>query len=239
MTAVSLLDLCNACVLGVVPPFVRSQYGPQMPKDAISTWVDAWPADDPHISTARLRATEVGVQSVDATTGSLLRVLMAASRAKAVVELGTGAGVSGLWLLGGMPGDGILTSIDSESEHQRLAKQSLTDAGYSTARARLINGRALEVLPKLSDGAYDVLFCDASREENLEYLESGVRLLRPGGLLLFAAATADGRVADPGARDPDAVAMRDLLRVVKEREDLMPALLPVSSGLLAAVVREG
>ena len=80
--------------------------------------------------------------------------------------------------------------------------------------------------------------CSATRarEENLNYLESGLRLLRPGGLLVFAAATADGRVADPGARDTDTVAMRDLLRAVKEREDLMPALLPVGSGLLAAVV---
>lgn len=208
-----------------------------MPKDAISSWADTWTAEDTHITTARLRAAEVGVQSIDATTGALLRVLMAASGARAVVELGTGAGVSSLWLLGGMPPDGILTSIDAEPEHQRLAKQSLTDAGYGPGRARLIVGRALEVLPKLSDGAYDALVCDGAREENLNYLESGMRLLRPGGLLVFAAATADGRVADPGARDTDTVAMRDLLRAVKEREDLMPALLPVGSGLLAAVVR--
>lgn len=208
-----------------------------MPKDAISSWADAWATEDTHLTTARLRATEVGVQSVDATTGSLLRLLMAATGAKAVVELGTGAGVSSLWLLGGMPSDGILTSIDAESEHQRLAKQSLTDAGYGAGRTRLIGGRALEVLPKLSDGAYDVLFCDADREENLNYLDAGVRLLRPGGLLVFAAATADGRVADPGARDSDTVAMRELLRVVKEREDLLPSLLPFGSGLLVAVKR--
>src|SRR5688572_19892592 len=119
-----------------------------MHSDAINSWVDAWPGEDVHLSTARLRATEVGVTSVDPPTGSLLRVLAAASGARHVVELGTGAGVSALWLLGGMPADGILTSIDSETEHQRLAKQSLTEAGYGTGRARLIAGRALEVLPK-------------------------------------------------------------------------------------------
>lgn len=206
-----------------------------MPKDAISSWVEAWPTENPHITAARGRAAEVGVPSVDASTGALLQVLTAATAAKAVVELGTGAGVSSLFLLGGMPADGILTSIDAESEHQRLAKQSLTDAGYSGSRARLIAGRALEVLPKLSDAAYDVLFCDAAREENLNYLESGLRLLRPGGMVIFAGATADGRVADPGARDTDTVAMRELLRAVKERDDLTPALLPVGSGLLVAV----
>lgn len=207
-----------------------------MHSDAINSWVEAWPGEDVHLSTARLRATEVGVTSVDPSTGSLLRVLTACSRAKHVVELGTGTGVSSLWLLGGMPADGILTSIDSETEHQRLAKQSLTEAGYGPGRARLIGGRALEVLPKLSDGAYDLIFCDAAREENSLYLTSALRLLRPGGLLIFAAALSAGRVPDSSARDSETVAMRELLKIVKETEELTPALLSVGTGLLAAVV---
>ena len=52
------------------------------------------------------------------------------SGAKAVVEVGTGAGVSGLWLLSGMRDDGVLTTIDVEPEHQRLAKQAFTEAGH-------------------------------------------------------------------------------------------------------------
>jgi predicted O-methyltransferase YrrM len=207
-----------------------------MHSDAINSWVDAWPGEDVHVSTARLRSTEVGVPCVDPPTGSLLRVLAAACQARHVVELGTGTGVSGLWLLGGMPSDGILTSIDAEPEHQRLAKQSLTEAGYGPGRARLIAGRALEVLPKLSDGAYDLIFCDADREENGNYLAAALRLLRPGGLLVFAGALAAGRVPDPSARDSETVAMRELLKTVKETEQLTPALLPVGAGLLAAVV---
>ena len=207
-----------------------------MHSDTINSWVEAWPGEDVHVATARLRATEVGVTSVDAPTGSLLRVLTAATAAKHVIELGTGAGVSGLWLLSGMPSDGVLTSIDAEPEHQRLAKQSLTEAGYGPGRARLIAGRALEVLPKLSDAAYDLVFCDADREENANYLTAALRLLRPGGLLVFAGALAGGRVPDPSARDSDTVAMRELLKTVRETEQLTPSLLPVGSGLLAAVV---
>jgi predicted O-methyltransferase YrrM len=178
----------------------------------------------------------VGVGCVDPTTGALLRLLAAAAQARAVVELGTGAGVSSLWLLRGMRPDGVLTTVDPETEHQRLARLSLLEAGFGTGRVRLITGEALAVLPRLSDRAYDLVFCDAVRAENADYLGAATRLLRPGGLVVFAGALGDGRVADPAARDPDTVALRELTRVVKEDERLTPALLPVGSGLLVAAV---
>jgi predicted O-methyltransferase YrrM len=204
--------------------------------DDLSGWLDAWLPEDAALTAARSRAAEVGVPCVDPVTGSLLRVLAATCAAKSVVELGTGAGVSGLWLLRGMAVEGVLTTVDPETEHQRLAKQTLNEAGYGSGRVRLIAGEALNVLPKLSDGAYDLVFCDAVRSENLDYLAASLRLLRPGGLVVFAGATADGRVADPTARDAEAVAVRELAKAVREEERLTPALLPVGPGLLVAVV---
>ena len=204
--------------------------------DALTSWLDAWLPEDTALTAARSRAAEVGVPCVDATTGSVLRLLASAMAAKAVVELGTGAGVSALWLLRGMHPEGILTTIDPETEHQRLAKQSLLEAGYGSGRVRLIAGRALEVLPKLSDGAYDLVFCDAARTENADYLTAALRLLRRGGMVLFGSALNGGRVADPSARDADTVALRELAKVVREHEQLTAALLPVGSGLLAAVL---
>lgn len=202
----------------------------------LAAWVDGWLPEEPTLLAARSRAAEVGVGCVDATTGAVLRLLAAAAGARAVVELGTGAGVSALWLLGGMVPQGVLTSVDPETEHQRLARQSLVEAGYGSSRVRLITGEALAVLPRLSDAAYDLLLCDAVRSENLGYLTAALRVLRPGGLVLFVGALGDGRVADPGARDPETVALRELARVVRDHERLTPALLPVGSGLLAAVV---
>ena len=204
--------------------------------DTVAGWLDAWLPEEPVLQVARARAEEVGVPCLDGVSGSLLRLLTAASSARAVVELGTGAGVSALWLLGGMHPDGVLTTIDPEGEHQRLARQSLLEAGYGSGRVRLITGRALEVLPRLSDGAYDLVFCDALRSENTDYLAAALRLLRPGGLVAFAGALGAGRVADPGARDADTVALRELARQVREHERLTPALLPVGPGLLVAAV---
>ena len=202
----------------------------------VAAWVHDWLPEDAPVLAARARAAEVGVGCVDPTTGAALRLLAAAAQARAVVELGTGAGVSSLWLLRGMRPDGVLTTVDPETEHQRLARQSLVEAGFGTGRVRLITGEALAVLPRLSDRAYDLVFCDALRAENADYLAAATRLLRPGGLVVFAGALGDGRVADPAARDADTVALRELTRVVREDERLTPALLPVGSGLLVAAV---
>lgn len=208
----------------------------QQGQSDVAAWVDAWVVEDPVIATARTRAAEVGVPCIDATTGAALRLLAAAIAARAVVELGTGAGVSSLWLLSGMHPEGVLTSVDQEVEHQRLAKQALAEAGYGSGRARLIAGRALEVLPRLSDGAYDLVVCDAAPVESPGYLAAALRLLRPGGVVAFVRALGGGRVTEPSARDRDTVALRELTKAVKEHESLTPALLPVGGGLLVAVL---
>jgi predicted O-methyltransferase YrrM len=204
--------------------------------DAVGAWIEAWQPEDAPLLAARQRAAEVGVGAVDPATGAALRLLAAATHASAVVELGTGAGVSSLWLLRGMRPDGVLTTVDAESEHQRLAKASLAEAGVTLGRARLIAGRALDVVPRLSDSAYDVVFCDAARSENLDYLTAAMRLLRPGGVVAFAGALASGRVAESSARDADTVAMRELARAVRDETRLAPALLPVGTGLLVAAL---
>jgi predicted O-methyltransferase YrrM len=209
--------------------------GPADPSAALASWIaDAQPEDAPLLA-ARQRAAEVGLAAVDPVTGAALRLLAATLGARSVVELGTGAGVSTQWLLRGMRSDGVLTSVDSDGEHQRLAKASLTEAGVPSGRVRLIAGRALEVMPRLSEGAYDLVFCDAARSESLDYLAAALPLLRPGGAVAFAGALNGGRVATPSARDADTVAARELVRVVREDTRLVPALLPVGTGLLVAV----
>jgi len=195
-----------------------------------------WQPEEPPLLAARQRAGEVGVAAVDPATGATLRLLAAAISAKTVVELGTGAGVSSLWLLSGMRPGGVLTSVDAESEHQRLARTSLVEAGVASSRARLIHGRALDVLPRLSDGAYDLVFCDANRSENGDYLDAALRLLRPGGLVVFAAALGGGRIADSSARDADTVAQRELVKALREQPRFTAAALPVGPGLIVAAL---
>jgi predicted O-methyltransferase YrrM len=204
----------------------------------IMAYVDDFLPEDEPLLEARRNAAEVGgADPVGPVTGAALRFVASAIGARSVVEIGTGCGVSGLWLLRGMRPGAVLTSVDVEPDHQRLARGVFVAAGFPPGRYRLISGRALEVLPRLADSAYDLVFCDADPHSYPDYLAEALRLLRPGGVVIFDDALARGRVADPACSDPDAVAVRELCEQVRLDERLVPLLLPVGDGLLAAVRR--
>ena len=192
-------------------------------------------AESEAAAAARAAAVPLGVSSLGRGCASALTLLASVVHAKAVVEIGTGSGVSGLALFAGMQPDGILTSIDIEPEHQRAARRAFLSVGIPTQRFRLIAGAALNVLPRLSDGAYDLVFIDADKVEYPAYVEQGVRLLRPGGVLAVDNALWHDRAADPTNDDDETIAIRDALSMVADDETLRPALLPVGDGLLVAV----
>ena len=200
-------------------------------------YAEAYLTEDAVVQAARTRGVELGCTPIGPGGGAALRFLAAATSARAVVEIGTGAGVSGLWLLRGMRPDGVLTTVDKDPEHQRAARQAFAEAGIPSSRARLITGAALEVLPRLADGGYDLVFVDAAKTEYADYLTEALRLLRPGGVVAFDNVLWHDRVADPAQRDPETVAMRDLGRTVRDDERLVPVLLHAGHGLLAAVKR--
>ena len=128
-------------------------------------FAEAYAAEDVVLQTARSLADEVGLAAVAPGAGAVLRLLAAAGSAKAVVEIGTGTGVSGVWLLRGMRPDGVLTTIDVETEHQRIARRIFVGGRASPpSRTRIITGRALDVLPRLADGVYDLVFVDADAD---------------------------------------------------------------------------
>lgn len=191
-------------------------------------------AEDDILAAARARAEEVGVAPIGSGGGAALRFLASVLDARAVVEIGTGTGVSGLWLLRGMRSDGVLTTVDIEAEHQRLAKETFNDAGIPANRARTIAGAGLDVLPRLTDGHYDMVFCDGDKREYGAYLAEALRLLRPGGVVAFDNALWHDRVADPAQRDEETVVIRDLGRTIADNESLVSVLLPVGDGLLVA-----
>ena len=203
-------------------------------KPASWTYAEEYVAEDEVLAKARAHSEEVGATAVGSGAGAALRLIASLLEARAVVEIGTGTGVSGLWLLRGMRPDGILTTVDSEGEHQRLAKQTFAEAGIPSQRVRLIPGPALDVVPRLTDGHYDLVFCDADKQEYPAYLDEALRLLRPGGVVAFDNAVWHDRVADPAQRDQETVAIRELGNTMRDHDSLVPVLLPVGDGLLVA-----
>jgi predicted O-methyltransferase YrrM len=200
-------------------------------------YAEAYVAEDSVLADARARAEEVGCVPIHPGGGAALRLLAALLDARHVVEIGTGTGVSGLWLLRGMRPDGVLTSVDVEAEHQRHAREAFAAEGVAPSRARLITGRALEVLPRLADGAYDLVLVDGDKAEYAEYVEQAARLLRPGGVMAVDNSLWHDKVADPAQRDPDTIAIRGVVTALREDERWTSALLPVGDGLLTAVRR--
>src|SRR3954471_3916111 len=200
-------------------------------------YAEDYTGEDEVVTGARASAMDSGIVPLGPGAASALSLLAAAVGAKAVVEIGTGTGVSGLALLRGMRPDGTLTTVDLDAENQRLARKTFLDAGIPSQRFRLIAGSALDVVTRLTDGHYDLVFCDADDQECTAYLREALRLLRPGGVVAFDNALCPTPVAAPSQRDPETMAVRELLRAVREDDNLIPALLPVGDGLLVAVKR--
>jgi predicted O-methyltransferase YrrM len=181
-----------------------------------------------------MKAEDFGCATVNGATAQLLSVLAAALNAKAVVEVGTGTGVSAAALFAGMNPDGVLTSIDGEAEHQRVAKETLTALDIDHVRMRLIAGRGLEVLSRLTDDAYDLVFVNTDVTEYPAILHQVHRLLHPGGMVVFAGVQPESAQA---GRTPESVAVHDVTASLRDADHWLPALLPIGSGVLAAVLR--
>jgi len=183
------------------------------------------------ITRARLLSLELGIEPIAPSVGAQAAVVVAATAAENIVEIGTGVGVSGLWLLTGGT-DAQLTSIDSELEHQQQARGFFTEAGISSNRVRLITGRALDVLPRMNENSYDIVFIDADPQFVIEYVEHGLRLARPGGTVLVAHALWKGRVSDPAQRDDVATAFRTLITETAASGAVISSLSLAGDGLL-------
>lgn len=199
---------------------------------------DSWQPESDAISSARKRAAELGADTPSPTAAATLAVLAAAVSAKTVVEVGTGVGITGLRLIEGLVEGGVLTSIDADASAQAAAKDTFKDAGIDSGRARLITGQPAEVLPRLADGAYDVVAINTPGPDAITFLEQSIRLLRNGGIVVFGSVLGENAsVTDATNRDESTKSLRDLAQSVKDNDALTSVLLPVGDGLLAAVKR--
>jgi len=180
---------------------------------------------------ARALSLEHGIEPVALAIGAQFALIAAATSATNIVEIGTGLGVSGLWLLAGAP-LATLTSIDEEFEYHELARTLFTEAGYPASRVRLITGRALDVLPRMNENSYDIVVIDGDPKQLLENVEHALRLVRVGGTVLLPHALWRGEVADPAKRTSIASSFRAVLNEINSSDAVVAALSPAGDGLL-------
>lgn len=206
--------------------------------DKINSWkfAEDFNSEDDAQERARGRAEELGVECITPAAGAHLSLIASALSAKAIVEAGSGTGVSGLWLLQGAS-QAVLATIESEPEHLLATKQAFADAGIPANRTRVIQGRAVDVMSNMADAAYDLVFLDADRETLEAQLLEASRLLRPGGVVAIAHALWRDRVPDPAMRDESTAVYRDVIRSLKDNADFISVLSTAGDGLLLASKR--
>jgi predicted O-methyltransferase YrrM len=161
--------------------------------------------------------------------GALLAWAARRVEAQTAVEVGSAAGLTGLWLLDGLSGRGVLTSVEPDAHRHGLATQAYAEAGV-TGRVRAIEGDPAAVLPRLADAAYDVVLLQDSVDPG--HLDHAMRLVRVGGVLLIRGALAAaprgvmrGLIGDGEATVAERVAGDDRLDAIS---------LPIDTGLLLA-----
>lgn len=208
-----------------------------MSTDKTTSWAycEAYATGDEASYRARERSQALRLTPVTPATAALLTVLTASARPATVVEVGTGAGVSGLAMLRGMPENSVLTTIDNDIRALRAARDTFREAGIGGKRTRIISGAASLVLPRLSENSYDMVFLDADLANTAEYVIEGARLLRRGGTLVINDALHQDRVAQPALRDENTVIMREVVRTLRDEDRLVTTLVPTGTGVLLAV----
>ncbi len=203
--------------------------------DKISSWkyTEDLVQESDVIRRARARADELGVEAITPSVGIHLSILARALSAKAIVEVGTGVGVSGLWLLSASA-NSVLATIETESEHQNVAKVAFEQAGIASSRLRLINGRSVEVLTNLADKSYDLVFLDGDRETLEDQVLQSHRLLRSGGVLVISHALWRDRVPDTALSDESTIIYRNLIAKLTNSEGFISTISPIGDGLIIA-----
>jgi len=199
----------------------------------MSAFAENFAHEDYFMQQARANGEEVGAADPTPGVGNFIKFAVQISKAKSVVEIGTGSGVGGLWLLSGMTPDGVLTTIDSEREHSKIARNIFEEADIASTRYRIITGKLIEVVGKLADSSYELIIIRPALDL-FDMVQESYRLLKPSGLLVIDQALSGGKVADPTQRDPESIARRDGIKVIKEDERWAASVLPIGAGVLVA-----
>lgn len=153
------------------------------------------------------------------TAGKLLMLLVRIQGARRVLEIGTLAGFSTIWMARGMPDGGHLTTCEFLPEHAAVARHNIDAAGLGDL-VDIRVGAALETLPNLAGGEpYDFVFIDADKGNGVEYLKWALRLTRPGSVIVMDNVIWEGTILDPSA-DPDAGAIRAALEFMGASDSL-------------------
>jgi predicted O-methyltransferase YrrM len=190
--------------------------------DAVDAYLEAELAgEDAALRAARASITEAGLPPINVTPlqGKFLYILARLAGATNVLEVGTLAGYSTIWLGRALPPGGRVVSLELEPRHAEVARANLERAGLAGA-VEVRVGPALELLPGVvadfGVGAFDFAFIDADKTNNAAYFSWALRLVRPGGAVVVDNVVRQGQVADGASTDPAVAGTRLLFQTMAD-----------------------
>jgi caffeoyl-CoA O-methyltransferase len=205
----------------------------------LTQYVRQWFApEDDALLTVRRRTVEQGlpVIQIRPEEGQMLQFLAALIGARRILEIGTLAGYSGIWLARGLPADGKLTTLERDPRHAQIAREHFALAGVAD-RVEIIEGEALHTLAQLAqDKPFDMVFIDADKESYPDYLTWTVEHVRPGGLITAHNAFRSGQLTGVHP-DEKVIRTRQMLETMARHPRLLPTIVPVGDGIAAAMVK--
>ncbi|MEN9911341.1 MAG: hypothetical protein RLZZ441_909 [Actinomycetota bacterium] len=200
----------------------------------VAAWTENYVTEPAAIRKARQSSREHGVEPITPAMGSFLASLVSYSNAQSIVEIGTGLGVASQWLLLSSP-ETHLTTIEKDVDHQQSAKDLFASAGIALSRVRLISGDAVDILPRMNEGTYDLIVVNATGKGTLDLTRRALHLARVGGIVAVTHALGGGLVAQPTKRDAVTSELRTLLGDYAVDENVRATMVPVGDGILTLI----
>lgn len=192
--------------------------------------------EDDFLRDLRKAAAAAGIPpiSIGPAQGSFMQILLRAIGARTVVEVGTLAGYSSIWMARALPPEGRLHTIELIDKHATFAEEWIAKSDVKE-RVEVHRGAGGEILPRFADGSADAAFLDADKGGYPGYLKECLRIVRPGGLILADNAFAFGQLFDEKPTDREVPAVRAFNEVMAKEPRLQSIIVPVGDGLWVGV----
>ncbi|MCS7057060.1 MAG: O-methyltransferase [Thermoflexales bacterium] len=216
--------------------------GTPMTQEMYAYIVETFAAEDELLRRLPAEAKAKGIPQIHIAPeqGRFLQILIGATGARKVLEVGALFGYSTIWMARALPPDGKLITIEINPLHAQTTRENVARAGL-TDRVEVREGDARAILPQLRDEApFDLAFIDAEKAEYLDYVDAALDLVRKGGVIVGDNASARGLAWNPSppedARD-FVLAIRAFNQRMAADPRLLSLLVPIGDGMCVGVVR--
>ncbi len=180
--------------------------------------------EDDILNNVLLNNEKAGLPPIDVSPsqGKYLQITAKLMKAKRILEIGTLGGYSTIWLARALPKDGYLLTLESEEEHAKVARNNIKDAGLESI-IELSVGDATDTLKELcssKESPFDLIFIDADKRSNPEYLELSLKLAKKGTLIICDNVVRNGGVIDVNTTNRDIMGIQKFNKIVSANKNL-------------------